>query len=364
MSNTFGKIFRITSFGESHGHGVGGVIDGCPAAIAIDEQKIAKEMTRRRPGQSDITTARSETDRVIILSGVYNGRTTGAPIGFIIENKGQRSEDYDNISEAFRPGHADYTYYIKYGGFNDPRGGGRSSARETAVRVAAGAIARQVLEQICPNIIIQAYTQSIGEVSVRRNYYDMDLSLAESNTVRCPDMQTAGQMEALIKQVKAEGDTVGGTVRCIVRFCPAGIGDPVYGKLSARLADAMMSINAAKGFEIGDGFEMAAKRGSDVQDNWIEDNTDPRGIRTIANHSGGIQGGISNGENIDFTVAFKPVATLMRDVRTVDKEGKPVVIQAKGRHDACVVPRAVPVVEAMTALVLVDSILIARATKL
>lgn len=355
--NTFGHLYRLTSFGESHGPAIGGVIDGCPAGIPVDQQAVARQMARRRPGQSALTTARDEADAVRFLSGIYNGVTTGTPIGFIIENTDRRSADYNDMSQAFRPGHADYTYHIKYAGCNDPRGGGRSSARETATRVVAGAIAEQILAKMLPGVSIHAFTRSVGDIVLDTPADSINLDAIDSNAVRCPDADTARRMEQLILDVKADGDTIGGIVECIVTGYPAGIGEPVYDKLSARLASAMMSINAAKGFEIGMGFDGTQRRGSQVSDTWVPDPADPRGIRTTANRSGGIQGGISNGEPIVFRVAFKPVATLLRDIDTVDLHGNPVTLHACGRHDPCVVPRAVPVVEAMTAMVLLDGYL-------
>lgn len=364
MSNTFGTVFRLTTFGESHGPAIGGVIDGCPAGIRLDMDSIREAMSRRRPGQSAVSTARKESDDVQILSGVYNGITTGTPIGFVIENKDRNSGDYAEIAQVFRPNHADFTYYKKYRGFNDPRGGGRSSARETAARVFAGAVARQVLKQLCPELVIAAYTHQIGDISLERRPQVITREDVEGNSVRCPERGTAERMEELILKVKAEGNTVGGIVRCVIRNCPVGIGEPVFDKLSARLAYAMMSINAAKGFEIGDGFQGAQSLGSEVLDAWIPDDYEKRGMRTSSNHSGGIQGGISNGEDIVFSVAFKPVATLVREVETVDKNGKKSFFKARGRHDPCVVPRAVPVVEAMAEMTLLDLILLNRAVEI
>lgn len=361
MSNTFGRLFTLTSFGESHGPAIGGIIDGCPAGIELDFDEINRWMARRRPGQSAITTARYEADHVHFLSGILNGVTMGTPIGFYIENQNKRSGDYSEINQTFRPSHADYTYFKKYGGHSDNDGGGRSSARETAIRVVSGAIAMQVLKRLYPDLKITAFTQSVGSIGISRDYRSLDFEVIETNQVRCPDPMKAAEMEALILNVKSEGDTVGGVVRCIVSGCPVGIGEPVFDKLSARLASAMMSINAAKGFEIGMGFEGSCLRGSETIDNWHPAPDDARGIRTASNHSGGIQGGISNGEDIVFDVAFKPVATLLRAVETVDRDGCPTLLNAHGRHDACVVPRAVPVVEAMTAMVLLDQILIHNA---
>lgn len=361
MSNRFGTIFSLTSFGESHGVALGGVIDGCPPGITLDMDDIQRQMARRRPGQSALTTARQEDDSVVFLSGIHNGVTTGTPIGFYIANNNQRSDDYKEISMAFRPGHADYTYFKKYNGYNDIRGGGRSSARETASRVVAGAVASQILKTICPDLSITAYTHSIGDINVDGDYSTFDFTNIESNPVRCPVPEIASKMEELILEVKSEGDTVGGIVACVVKGCPVGIGEPVFDKLNARLASAMMSINAAKGIEIGMGFEGSSFRGSQKIDKWVSAPEDRRGIRTISNNSGGVQGGISNGEDIVFRVAFKPVATLLQEIDTVDAEGKNVILHARGRHDPCVVPRAVPIVEAMTSMVLLDQILLARA---
>lgn len=353
--NTFGKIFTLTTFGESHGPAIGGVIDGMPPGMEIDLERVQSELDRRRPGQSAITTSRNEADRVEILSGMFEGRTTGTSIGFIIRNGNQRSTDYEQLRHAFRPGHADFTYTAKYG-LRDFAGGGRSSARETACRVVGGAFARQALEQ--RGIRIFAYTSQVGDIVIPLSYNQVDPELIDCNPVRCPHADTAERMEQLIMNVKSDGDTIGGVVTCVATGVPAGLGEPLYGKLSARLAEAMMGINAAKGFDYGDGFAMVSRRGSEVIDPFT---VSPGGkISTTANHSGGIQGGISNGAPIRFRVAFKPVATLMRDVETIDDAGRPVVLKAKGRHDPCVVPRAVPVVEAMTAMTLLDAMLLAR----
>ncbi len=357
--NTIGKIFRFTGFGESHGTAVGGVIDGMPAGVRIDLGAVQRELDRRRPGQSAVTTARKESDTVEVLSGLMDGVTTGCPIGFIICNSDQHSGDYDHLRDAFRPSHADYTYTAKYG-LRDHRGGGRSSARETATRVVAGAFARQALEQ--SGITIRAYTSQVGSIEVTEPYTSLDLSLVESNPVRCPDTKTAEEMERLILDVKHSGDTIGGVVTCIVKGVPVGLGDPVFGRLNARLAEAMMSINASKGFEYGMGFKGVELRGSEAIDCFVTD--DDGHVHTVTNRSGGIQGGISNGEDIYFRVAFKPVATLIRDVPTIDSSGNPVVIKGKGRHDPCVVPRAVPVVEAMAAIVILDALLLNRAAKI
>lgn len=357
--NTFGQIYRLTSFGESHGPAVGGVIDGMPAGVTIDLDAVQHELDRRRPGQSDIVTARRESDRVEILSGVFEGRTLGTPIGFIVRNSDCHSDDYENLRHIYRPSHADYTYDIKYG-LRDHRGGGRSSARETVARVVSGAFARQALAGL--GVSIQAYTSAVGTVTLDVPADRLDLSLTESNAVRCPDPATAAEMERLIKAVKAEGDTVGGIVTCVIDGVPAGLGEPVFGKLHARLAEAMMSINAAKGFDFGMGFDGAAMRGSEVND--IFEPTDDGRITTRTNHSGGIQGGISNGSRITMRVAFKPVATLLRETETVDDEGRKTVLKMRGRHDPCVVPRAVPIVEAMAAMTILDAVMLSKTVRL
>lgn len=348
MRNTFGNIFRLTDFGESHGAAIGGVIDGVPSGFPLDVEKVRQALNRRRPGQSAVTTSRREPDEVEFLSGIYEGKTLGTPIGFIIRNTNQRSGDYEQLSQCWRPSHADYTYDAKYG-FRDPRGGGRASARETACRVVAGAVAQQLLQTL--GVEIKAYTSQIGTVKVADGYRTLDLNAIEENAVRCPDEAKAAEMIAAIEQAKADGDTLGGIVTCVARGVAAGWGEPVFGRLDADLASAMMGINAAKGVEIGDGFTMAGARGSEMLDTFVM--LDDK-VRTLSNHSGGIQGGISNGEDIVVRVAFKPVATLMRDVPTIDRKGNNVVLRPKGRHDVCVVPRAVPVVEAMAAMVLID----------
>ena len=359
MKNSFGNIFRLTSFGESHGAAIGGVIDGMPAGIAIDLDAVQRELDRRRPGQSAIVTARNEKDRVRILSGIFEGVTTGTSIGFIIENENQHSADYGNIKDAFRPSHADYTYTTKYG-LRDYRGGGRSSARETAARVVAGAFARQALAQL--GIDLYAYTSQVGEIALSRDYRLYSRDAIDTNAVRCPDAAKAAEMEQLIKQVKGEGDTIGGIITGVITGVPVGLGEPVFGKLHAMLGAAMLSINAVKGFEYGDGFDFATRRGSEVNDAFT---TDSEGrVRTATNHSGGIQGGISNGEDIIFRVAFKPVATLLRDVNTIDKDGNSITLKARGRHDPCVLPRAVPIVEAMAAMVILDAYLLNKTTRL
>ena len=359
MKNSFGNIFRLTSFGESHGAAIGGVIDGMPAGIAIDLDAVQRELDRRRPGQSAIVTARNEKDRVRILSGIFEGVTTGTSIGFIIENENQHSADYGNIKDAFRPSHADYTYTTKYG-LRDYRGGGRSSARETAARVVAGAFARQALAQL--GIDLYAYTSQVGEIALSRDYRLYSRDAIDTNAVRCPDATKAAEMEQLIKQVKGEGDTIGGIITGVITGVPVGLGEPVFGKLHAMLGAAMLSINAVKGFEYGDGFDFATRRGSEVNDAFVTDDTGH--VSTATNHSGGIQGGISNGEDIIFRVAFKPVATLLRDVNTIDKDGNSITLKARGRHDPCVLPRAVPIVEAMAAMVILDAYLLNKTTRL
>ncbi len=350
--NSFGTVFKLTTFGESHGVAIGGVIDGCPAGISIDFEAIQHEMDRRKPGQSKIVTQRKEPDTVEFLSGIFEGVTTGMPIGFIIKNTNQKSKDYSHIKDVFRPSHADFTYNEKYGQ-RDYRGGGRSSARETACRVVAGAIAKQFLSTIS----IDAYTSSVGPIALDKNYQALDLSLTESNPVRCPDPVVAEQMIDKIKAIRKEGDTIGGTVSCVLKNVPVGLGEPVFDRLHAQLGKAMLSINAVKGFEYGSGFEGVKMKGSAHNDAFNADGS------TQTNNSGGIQGGISNGMDIYFNVAFKPVATVMQTQDTIDKDGNSVEMQGKGRHDPCVVPRAVPIVEAMAALVLADFTLLNRLSK-
>ena len=355
--NSIGNLLRLTTFGESHGVAVGGVLDGYPAGVLIDEEFVRNEMRRRRPGQSAITTARNEDDEVQFLSGIFEGRSTGTPIAFTILNNNNRSADYDNLREVFRPSHADYVYDRKYG-VRDHRGGGRSSARETAVRVCAGALAKLALKQL--GIDVTAYTSQVGEIALAGDYTHYDLTFAETNPVRCPDAEVAAVMEQLILDVKREGDTVGGVVSCVIKGAPVGLGEPLYGKLSASLASAMLSINAAKGFEYGNGFAAAAGRGSQQNDIFYNDGN---GIATRSNNSGGVQGGISNGNDIYFRVAFKPVATVLMEQPTVTKDGVETTLLSRGRHDPCVVPRAVPVVEAMAALVVLDHYLLDRARR-
>jgi len=352
--NTFGNIFRLTSFGESHGAGIGGVIDGCPSGIKLDMEFIQAELNRRKPGQSKITTSRKEDDEVQFLSGIYEGKTTGTPIGFIVWNKNQHSSDYDNMKSVYRPSHADYTYQAKYG-IRDPRGGGRSSARETISRCVAGAIAKLALRQY--GIDINAYTSQVGSIKLEGSYKDYDLTLTESNTVRCPDPKKAIDMEDLISKVKEEGDTIGGVITGVITGTPVGLGEPAFGKLHAALGHAMLTINAAKGFEYGDGFDAALYKGSERNDIFYNDNGK---INTRTNNSGGIQGGISNGQDIYFRVAFKSVATVLRELETVNEDAESTVLKAKGRHDPCVLPRAVPIVEAMAAITILDYLLLQK----
>lgn len=354
--NTFGQLFRITTFGESHGPAIGVVIDGCPAGLEIDAAFIQQELNRRRPGQSRYTTQRREDDTFTILSGVFEGRTTGAPIAIVIENTDARSKDYEHLKATFRPSHADYTYEVKYG-FRDYRGGGRSSARETAARVAAGALAKLLLHKY--GISIQAYVSQVGNI-IAPPYTELDLSRTEDNPVRCPHEATAAKMMELIEEVRKSRDTIGGVVTGVIHSVPAGLGEPVFGKFHAELGRAMLSINAVKGFEIGSGFDGVTMRGSEHNDVFVNEGGN---IRTKTNHSGGVQGGITNGEDIYFRVAFKPVATIMQDQPSVDKAGNETVVTGRGRHDPCVVPRAVPIVEAMAALVTADFILLNKLSR-
>lgn len=371
MRNTFGNLFTLTSFGESHGAAVGGIIDGMPTGIDIDTDFVQRELDRRRPGQSHITTDRNEADRIEFLSGIFEGKSTGAPIGFIVRNTNQHSKDYDNMRTFFRPSHADYTYYSKYG-LRDHRGGGRTSARVTIARVVGGALAKLALRQL--GIDIKAYTTQVGTIALDRDYRKYDLSVAETNIVRCPDTDKAREMEALIARVKADGDTIGGVITCVIKGCPVGLGEPEFGKLHAQLGAAMLGINAVKGFEYGGGFDMASRRGSEVNDIFLpntaseedspQSNNTEKPLATATNHSGGIQGGISNGQDIYFRVAFKPVATLLREQPTVDTNGNAVTLKARGRHDPCVLPRAVPIVEAMAAMVILDNYLMNKTVRL
>lgn len=347
--NSFGKLFKLTTFGESHGVAIGGIIDGCPSGLKLDFDAIQNELDRRKPGQSKIVTQRKEPDTVEFLSGIFEDVTTGTPIGFVIKNTNQKSKDYSHIKDVYRPSHADYTYDKKYG-VRDYRGGGRSSARETASRVVAGAIAKQMLS----SIKINAFTSSVGDIFIDKPYQDLDFSKIESNIIRCPDEASAEKMIAKVQEVKKQGDTIGGTITCVLQNVPVGLGEPVFDKLHAELGKAMLSINAVKGFEYGSGFCGAKMKGSEHNDKFNEDGT------TKTNLSGGIQGGISNGMDIYFRVAFKPVATTLQKQETINSKGETVEMQGKGRHDPCVVPRAVPIVEAMAALVLADYTLLRR----
>lgn len=358
--NTLGQIFRVTTFGESHGGMIGVVIDGCPAGLAIDEALVQHDLDRRRPGQSRITTQRKESDEVRFVSGIFEGRTTGTPIAALIANEDARSKDYGHLAEAFRPSHADYTYQAKYG-HRDHRGGGRSSARETAARVVAGGVAKQLL-RAAAGVEIVAYVSRVGGIELATPAEQLDLASAEDNIVRCPDPTVAEAMIALIEEARKDGDTVGGVISCVVRGCPVGLGEPVFDRLHADLGKAMLSINAVKGFEYGSGFAGVALRGSQHNDRFV---TDASGrVRTTTNHSGGIQGGISNGMDIVMRVAFKPVATLMQPQESVDAAGNEVTVEGRGRHDPCVVPRAVPIVEAMAAITMADHLLRARTARL
>jgi chorismate synthase len=347
--NSFGKLFKLTTFGESHGVAIGGIIDGCPSGLKLDLKAIQNELDRRKPGQSKIVTQRKESDTVEFLSGVFEGITTGTPIGFVIKNTNQKSKDYSHIKDVYRPSHADYTYDKKYG-VRDYRGGGRSSARETACRVVAGAVAKQLLS----SVKINAFTSSVGDIFLEKPYQDLDFSKIESNIIRCPDEASAEKMIAKVQEVKKQGDTIGGTITCVIQNVPVGLGEPVFDKLHAELGKAMLSINAVKGFEYGSGFCGAKMKGSEHNDKFNEDGS------TQTNLSGGIQGGITNGMDIYFRVAFKPVATTLQKQDTINSKGETVEMQGKGRHDPCVVPRAVPIVEAMAALVLADYILLRR----
>lgn len=355
--NQFGEIFKISTFGESHGKAVGVVIDGCPAGLLIPQEYIQREMDRRRPGQSNIVTQRKEADEIEILSGVFENRSTGAPICIVLKNMDQHSSDYDHIKDKFRPSHADFTYQTKWG-YRDHRGGGRSSARETAARVASGAIAKLLLH--LHNIHIHAFVSQVGPLVYQPDFENIDVAQIESNPVRCPDPQMAEKMIDLIKEVRKEGDTIGGAVTCIIKGCPPGLGEPAFDKLHAELGHAMLSINACKGFEIGSGFAGVTMRGSQHNDIFYKEG---ESIKTKSNHSGGIQGGISNGMDIIFRVAFKPVATIIPEQESVDITGESVTVTGKGRHDPCVVPRAVPIVEAMAAIVLADHLLRHRASQ-
>ena len=356
--NSFGQLFRVTTFGESHGEAIGAVIDGCPAGLEVNLRDIQRDLDRRKPGQSSITTQRKESDTVQILSGVFGGKTLGTPIALLIYNEDAVSKDYTHLENTFRPSHADFTYEKKYG-IRDHRGGGRSSARETAMRVAAGAIAKALLAK--EGITIQAYVSQIGNVKLSKHYSELNLEDAEKNLVRCPDEGKASEMLQHLEELRSAGDTTGGLITCVVKNCPAGLGEPVFDKLNAELAKAMLSINAVKGFELGSGFNAVSMKGSEHNDAFIKKG---EVIATATNHSGGIQGGISNGEDIYFNVAFKPVATIMQKQRSVNKAGDEIDVEGKGRHDPCVVPRAVPIVEAMAALVLADHYLRNKLSKI
>lgn len=358
--NTFGQLFRITTFGESHGGGVGVVIDGCPPGLEISEEEIQKELDRRRPGQSAITSTRNEQDKIHILSGVFNGKTTGTPILLLAYNKDAKPEDYLNLKDLYRPGHADYTYQKKYG-IRDWRGGGRASARETLARVAAGAIAKKYLQEKL-GIEILSYVEQVGDIKTNIDFNNVTINMVESNVVRCPDISTAEKMIELIKKVKDEGDSIGGIVRGIIKNVPVGLGEPVFDKLPADLAKAMMSINAVKGFEIGSGFEGVKLRGSQHNDEFYINKLG--NIKTKTNNAGGTLGGISNGETIYFRVAVKPVSTIRKQQRTVNKNNEVVMLKATGRHDPCVLPRVVPIVDAMAALVILDHYLRHKAQNL
>ncbi len=367
MRNSFGNIFTLTTFGESHGEAVGGVVDGMPAGIDIDTEFIQHELDRRKPGQSRITTQRKEADRVELLSGIFEGKSTGTPIGFLVHNTNQHSNDYDNMRQLFRPSHADYTYYSKYG-VRDHRGGGRSSARITISRCVGGTLAKLALRPL--GISIKAYVSQVGDIALDRDYRLYDLKKAEENIVRCPDPEKARLMEELIMRVKADGDTIGGVVTCVVEGCPAGLGEPEFGKLHAQLGAAMLGINAVKGFEYGDGFDIVTHRGSEVNDIFVPGRQEAANgktalaVDTTTNHSGGIQGGISNGQDICFRVAFKPVATLLMPQPTIDIDGNITTIDARGRHDPCVTPRAVPIVEDMAAMVILDNWLMNKTARM
>ena len=352
MNNSFGNIFRLTSFGESHGNAIGGIIDGCPAGHDICLDKVENEMNRRKPGQSNIVTQRKENDKVEFLSGIFEGKTTGSPIGFIIKNNDQKSKDYSHIKDSFRPSHADFVYEEKYG-HRDYRGGGRSSARETACRVVAGAVAKQIIK----DIEIYAFTSSIGNISLDKKYDSIDFKKIEESIVRCPDKKVSDEMISSVKSARKQGDTLGGVITCVIKNTPIGLGEPVFNKLHSELGKAMLSINAVKGFEYGSGFNGTKMKGSEHNDIINPDKS------TSTNFSGGIQGGISNGMDIYFNVAFKPVATIMKDQNTIDNKGEEKIIKGKGRHDPCVIPRAIPIVEAMAAMVILDFYLINKTKK-
>lgn len=355
--NSFGQLFKLTTFGESHGEAIGGIIDGCPAGLNIDFDFVQQELDRRKPGQSHITTQRKESDKVQFLSGILDGKTTGTPIGFIIPNENQKSKDYEHLKDVYRPGHADFTYDAKYG-IRDHKGGGRSSARETACRIVGGAIAKLILKQ--NTISVTAFVSGVKDVKLNKSYSQLDLTKTESNIIRCPDEETAVKMIALIEETRKKGDTVGGIITCVIKGTPAGLGEPVFDKLHADIGKAMLSINAVKGFEYGTGFDSVNSFGSNLNDIFEAG----KEITTKTNNSGGVQGGISNGQDIYFNVAFKPVATVMQTQKSVNAKGEEVDLEGKGRHDPCVLPRAVPIVESMAALVIVDHLLRSRSSKL
>ncbi len=356
--NSFGTLFKLTTFGESHGIAIGGVIDGCPAGLKIDVDFIQKELDRRKPGQSHLTSQRKESDTVEFLSGIFEGKSTGTPIGFNIRNEDARSKDYSHLKDTYRPSHADFTYEQKYG-HRDYKGGGRSSARETACRIVAGAIAKLILKE--KKIEINAFVKQIGEVRLQKEFYELDLSKTENSLVRCPDEATSQRMTEYIEEIKKQGDTIGGIIQCVIQNTPIGLGEPVFDKLPAVLSHAMLSINAVKGFEIGSGFESIRFKGSELNDVFVSEGGQ---IKTKTNNSGGVQGGISNGMPIYFNVAFKPVATLMQKQNSVNNKGEEISLEGKGRHDPCVLPRAVPIVESMAALVLADFLLLSRCSRL
>ena len=355
--NTTGQLFRLTTFGESHGEAIGGVVDGMPAGGEIDTALVEKELKRRRPGQSSLTSTRNEADEVRFLSGIFEGKSTGAPIAFIVANNDQRSSDYEHLRNIYRPSHADYVYEQKYG-IRDFRGGGRSSARVTVSRIVGGALAKMVLRRA--GIGIMAYTSQIGSIVLEHDYTHYDLTKTDDNEVRCPDEATASRMVSLLKEIRSDGDTIGGAATCVITGCPAGLGEPEFGKLNADLGAAMMSINAAKAFQIGTGFDVATLRGSQANDVFVRADDSKRKVRTLTNHSGGIQGGISNGEDIYFSVAFKPIPTIMREQETIDRDGNKTIIEPRGRHDVCAVPRAIPIIESMAAMTILNHWMLAR----
>lgn len=361
MGNSFGTLFKLTSFGESHGPAIGGIIEGCPAGLLMDADFVQSELDRRRPGQSHITTQRREGDRVEFLSGIFEGRATGTPIGFLIRNENQKAGDYDHLKDTYRPSHADLTYEQKYG-FRDHRGGGRSSARETACRIVAGAIAKLLLKE--KGITVQAFVKQVGHLKVNKNFDELDLSGTENSLLRCPDEDMAQQMLSFIEDIRKQGDTIGGVIQCVIQHLPAGLGEPVFDKLHAVLGHAMLSINAVKGFELGSGFGSIHARGSELNDLFAAPGKENPQITTITNNSGGIQGGISNGMPVYFNVAFKPVATLMQKQSSVNRQGEEVLLEGKGRHDPCVLPRAVPIVESMAAMVMADFLLLDKSSRL